>query len=75
MNSAQLLIDIGERRKVVVKIAQDGRIEMRQDGRAGTVRTDVARVFYSALRTKALNTVRDRERSARRRLARKAVAR
>lgn len=74
-NFLSLRVDVGEPKPILVKIAEDGRIEMQHAGRAGVVRTDVSRVFYSALRTRALNIVRDRERAARRRLARKAVAR
>ena len=49
---------------------------MRQAGKAQPVVTSVDRAYFSALRTRALNAVRDRERTARYRMnGRKAVAR
>jgi hypothetical protein len=67
---------IGERKPVSVTLHGDGRIEMRQAGKAQPVVTTVDRAYFSALRTKALNAVRDRERTARYRMnGRKAVAR
>ena len=55
---------------------RDGRIEMQQAGKAQPVVTSVDRAYFSALRTRALNSVRDRERTARHRMiSGKAVAR
>jgi len=67
---------IGERKPVSVTLHHDGRIEMRQAGHSQAVTTTVDRAYFSALRTRALNAVRDRERTARHRMnGRKAVAR
>ena len=67
---------IGERKPVSVTLHGDGRIEMRLAGKSQAVVTSVDRAYFSALRTRALNAVRDRERAARSRMSgRKAVAR
>lgn len=68
--------DIGERVLLTVTRYADGRIDLQMGTRGARLRTTVDRIYYSALRTKRMNEVRDRERAARRRLvARKAVAR
>ena len=69
--------DVGESKPITALLRPDGTIVFSPTKKGGrSLTTTIERVYFSALRTRELNRVRDRERAARRRLsARKGVAR
>ena len=61
--------DVGERKPIGVMITPRGGITFLTAKRGPHLHTTVERVYFSTLRTREMNRVRDRERAARRRLA------
>lgn len=55
---------IGEKRPVELTILRDGTIRMREEGRRHVLVTSVATVWFSAVRSEALNDIRTRQRRA-----------
>lgn len=56
--------EIGEKRPIELVVLKDGTIRMREKGRRQILETTVASVYFSAVRSKALSDVRDRQRRA-----------
>lgn len=56
--------NIGERKPVEIAILRNGEIRMRGPGQRRVLKTSVANVYYSALRSASLTDIRLRQRRA-----------